>query len=195
MKNIKLVTTFGPAQNDNDLQQILDLQFENLKNNLNEQEIAEQGFVTVRHELELLSEMNTQFPHIVAKNDGRVIGYALVMLKSVAPKIPILANLFSKIDQITYNDVPLKRTSFFVMGQICIDKEFRGKHIFSGLYQTMKDRMKDHFQYIITEVASKNSRSVRAHKKVGFETILKYTSPKGEDWEVILWDLIISKPS
>jgi L-amino acid N-acyltransferase YncA len=179
--------TYGPAQNY-DLPQILILQFENLKINLTDQEIAQQGFVTVKHDLDLLREMNDAYPHIVAKSEGRVVGYAFVMLKSIAHKVPILGNLFAKINQVNFRGLPLKQSSFFVMGQICIEKGYRGKDIFSGLYQTMKGQMQDHFQYIITEVAAKNTRSIRAHEKVGFESILKYPSEKGEDWVVILWD-------
>ena len=180
--------TYGPALNDHDLNQILDLQTKNLKGNLSAEEIQSQGFVTVRHHLDLLRRMNARFPHIIAKSDSKVVGYALVMLPEFASEISILANLFNKINELQYFGTPLKDATYFIMGQICIAKAYRGKNIFTGLYQHMKKWMQDDFQYVITEVASENARSLRAHQKVGFETILNYTSEKGEDWEVILWD-------
>ena len=61
--------TYGVAQSDDDLRQILDLQKKNLKTVLSQDEKNSQGFLTLRHNLHLLSEMNSPFPHIICKGN------------------------------------------------------------------------------------------------------------------------------
>ena len=50
-----------------ELQQILDLQQKNHLQNVDADEKEKEGFVTVSHTLELLTEMNAACPHIIWK--------------------------------------------------------------------------------------------------------------------------------
>lgn len=68
------------AKTQQDLIEILDLQLANHRNYISAEQSNEHGFVTVKHNLELLTEMNKAAPQIIAKANGKVIGYALVML-------------------------------------------------------------------------------------------------------------------
>lgn len=178
---------FTTAQTKGDLQQILDLQLLNLPKNISQQEAKDQGFVTVHHDFEILEEMNNKYPHIITKDQGKVIAYALVMLSEFRNKIPVLKPMFEKIDGLTYQNHLLKDTPYFVMGQVCVDKDYRGKGIFSGLYQQMKKEMSSHFTYLITEIATRNTRSMRAHEKVGFKTIHIFEDDT-EKWAIVAWD-------
>jgi len=45
--------------------------------------------------------------------------------------------------------------------------------------------MRADFDYIITEISTRNHRSIRAHEKVGFETIKEYESD-GKEWKIVL---------
>ncbi|MEM1124398.1 MAG: GNAT family N-acetyltransferase, partial [Bacteroidota bacterium] len=177
---------FSTAQNRGDLEQILALQQRNLPNNISNEEAKSQGFVTVHHDLALLTAMNQDYQHVIAKADGVVIGYALVMLPAFGNKIPVLRSLFEKIETLTYNGQLLKKTPYFVMGQVCVDKAYRGKGIFAGLYQKMKKAMSPYFACIITEIATRNTRSMRAHEKVGFETIHLHQDEL-EEWAIVGW--------
>ncbi|MEL6730446.1 MAG: GNAT family N-acetyltransferase, partial [Bacteroidota bacterium] len=118
---------------------------------------------------------------------GTVIGYALVMLRTLDQEIPILQPMFREIHTIEYKGQLLADTPYFVMGQVCIAKGFRGKGLFTGLYQHMRQEMSPHFPYLVTEVAKRNPRSMRAHEKVGFQAVKEYESG-GEDWVILLWD-------
>ncbi len=166
-----------------ELKQIIALQQKNLAKNLSEEEQKEQGFVTVEHRLETLITMHKAIPHIIAVENNRVIGYALAMHKSFKNDVPILVPMFSKIDTVLSPD-----TNYVVMGQICIDKSFRGKGVFRGLYLKMKDALKNHYDSIITEVDIKNTRSINAHKRIGFKTLLEYTSAN-QQWALIALSL------
>ncbi|MEO1260879.1 MAG: GNAT family N-acetyltransferase [Bacteroidota bacterium] len=179
--------TYGVSINDSELQQILDLQARNLSQNISPEESSSQGFVTVHHDFGLLKRMNSPYPHIVARDGNKIAGYALVMLRSFQTEIPVLFEMFRQIDATVHHGQKLGEAKYFIMGQVCVDKPYRGKGVFAGLYQEMARRMSPHFAYIITEVARSNPRSMRAHEKVGFEKIHNYVD--GEHWEVLLLDI------
>ncbi|XRE43383.1 hypothetical protein ACIVBQ_001587 [Tenacibaculum discolor] len=174
---------FITATNQTDLLQILDLQRQNLPEKLSETDKKEQGFVTVRHDLEILQKMNDMHPHIIARNDGKVIGYALSMSKSFRNDIPILISMFDEIDTTSKGAKP-----YILMGQVCIDKHFRGKSIFRGLYAKMKEEFTGIYDSIITEIDEKNTRSINAHKAIGFKTLKTYKS-NNHDWEIIYLEI------
>ena len=171
-----------------DLEQILTLQKVNLPNNLAESEIESQGFVTVSHAPGLLAKMNAKKPHIIAKSNNRVIGYALVMLEIFKDQIPVLVPMFEQIKSIMHEGKLMSEIDFFIMGQVCIAKDFRGQGIFKGLFEKMKTEMANDFQMIVTEVATRNIRSMKAHAKVGFKTIKEYQADNGEEWAIIAWN-------
>jgi hypothetical protein len=77
------------------------------------------------------------------------------------------------------------------MGQICIKEGYRGVGIFDGLYRTMAERYGDRFDFTVTEVAARNTRSLKAHARVGFQTLHVYPDPTtGDDWHVIALDFL-----
>jgi len=177
------------ADTQEDLQQILNLQAMNLADNISQQELEEQGFVTVKHTLEVLTKMNLPYGHIIAKSSGVVIAYALVMLRDFAKDIPALWPMFEQINELSVNDELLKDSRYFVMGQVCIAKEFRSQGVFPGLYQHMKTCMSPKMDYLVTEIAEHNVRSCRAHEKVGFKNIKTYKHQK-DNWNIVVWDWI-----
>lgn len=179
--------TYTVASNSEDLHQILELQKANVEEAISIDESKQQGFVTVHHDFELLQFMNQPHPHIIAKDGEIVVGYALIMLKSLKDRIPVLFSMFEEINNMIYRGEKLEEVAYFVMGQVCISKAYRGKGIFRGLYEEMKRQMSPHFKYVVTEIATRNTRSIRAHEKVGFKEI-KIFSDEQEEWSIVLWD-------
>jgi GNAT superfamily N-acetyltransferase len=182
-------TTLSTAD---EVREILELQARNLPSALTPRTMANEGFVTVRHDAFVLQRMSEAAPAILAKATGRVVGYALVMPRSFAADIPILRPLFELLDTLSWQGVSLRSNPrWFVMGQICIADEYRGLGIFDGLYRTMAETYGDRFDFTVTEVAARNTRSLRAHARVGFHTLHVYPDPTtGEDWHVIALDLV-----
>jgi len=179
---------YDHARTDADLEGILALQRANLPEALTAEEIRQQGFLTVRHDLDLLRRMNAPWPHIVARDAEGIAGYALVMLPEMEPEIPILQPMFEKIRTLRWQGRPIDSLDWFVMGQVCVARRVRGTGVFDGLYRHMRQRMAAHFDCVITEISLRNRRSLRAHARVGFQTILEYTDPSGEAWATVLWD-------
>ena len=175
------------------MRQIHALQAANLPTALTPTQQAAQGFVTVRHDMPVLERMNEVTPAVIAKERNRVVGYALVMPRDFASDVPILRPLFDVLESLTWRGMSLRENArWFLMGQICIADGYRGSGIFDRLYRTMAHHYRDRFDFTVTEVAARNPRSLRAHARVGFETLRVYAdATTGEDWHVIALDLTV----
>ena len=170
-----------------DLQQILHLQNENLIQNLAETEIRSQGFVTLRHDIKILEQMHRLAPSVIIKDDDKVVAYALTMLPECRQLMPDLEPMFAIFDKLRWNSEHLNNYRFYVMGQVCIAKEYRGKGLFEKLYQHHKKNYQPQFDLCITEISIRNHRSLRAHEKIGFKNIHIHRD-KLDEWVVVGWD-------
>ncbi|MBC7828765.1 MAG: GNAT family N-acetyltransferase [Chitinophagaceae bacterium] len=170
-----------------ELEQILTLQQQNLVQNIDEIEMQTQGFVTMIHNIDVLQRMHDLAPSVIAKDNGRVVGYALVMLRECRELFPPLEPMFKNFDNLEYRDRPLNDYRFYVMGQVCIDKQYRRTGLFDQLYKKHKEIYENRFDFIMTEVSTRNQRSLRAHERVGFEILNTY-SDELDEWAVILWN-------
>ena len=181
-----IITTVSEERH---LLEILALQESNLPQNISTEEKNQEGFVTCDHSLELLKKMNNPFPHIIALHDNLVVGYALVMLSDMRNELEVLFSMFNKLDKLEFNRYSIRESSYFTMGQVCISKDHRSRGIFSAMYKEMKLQMSDEFDYCITEIASENLRSLKAHSNIGFEKLHSYIDEKnGISWELVIWD-------
>jgi len=169
---------FTKTSNTAELEQILQLQQRNLPKQLSEEEKKTQGFVTVEHDLNILSKMHDFHPHIIAKDKDKVVAYALSMSTTFKSEIPVLIPMFNELNKLQTDP------NFIVMGQICVDKAYRGKGIFRGLYTTMATTFSNKFKSIITEIDSTNTRSLQAHEAIGFKKVCEYKSGK-QLWKVV----------
>ncbi|MDP5107016.1 MAG: GNAT family N-acetyltransferase [Polaribacter sp.] len=171
--------SYTKATSVDELKQIMELQKINLFENLSEEERKEQGFVTVKHTLEILQAMNNACPHTIAKHEEKVVGFALSMTKDFAGEIDVLKPMFAEISKIVADE------NYLVMGQICIDKNYRKQGVFKGLYHFMKsDICKNSYSSIITEIDIKNERSLNAHQSVGFELLKDFTAGD-KNWRIV----------
>lgn len=184
---------YGTVTSENELHQILSLQRENHASSLSESRASIDGFVTVMHSFQLLKEMNEVAPQVIAKDGERVIGYALVMLRSFAGMIPVLQPMFDLLAMIKYGKRCITDYSFYVMGQICIDNSYRGSGVFDALYQKHKEIHRDAFDLCVTSVSTRNKRSMRAHKRVGFREVNTFRDATDE-WCILAWQLRQDKP-
>lgn len=173
---------------DQELIEILQLQKRNLAHVLSAEEVISQGFVTVSHTLEILRRMHSRSPSLVAVSDQHVIGYALVMTDAHRSELPVLEPMFRLLGELEYDNTMISRYNYFVMGQVCIEKSFRGKGVFDRLYHGLRQHLSGEFELLITEVAARNQRSMHAHRRLGLQTLHAYRDPAGEDWEILIWD-------
>lgn len=181
--------TITTVQSEADVLGILALQQANLRKNVPAHVQAEQGFVTVEHDPQVLSRMNQAAPSIIARDGDTVVGYALTMLPEFAADVPELLPLFGLIDTLTYEDQLLNKYNWYVMGQVCIADGYRGQQVFDRMFQHHLDVYGNRYQLLITDISANNTRSLRAHSRVGFQAIHEFHDPTiGETWVVVLWD-------
>ncbi len=75
------------------------------------------------------------------------------------------------------------------MGQVCVADGYRGQQVFDQMYAHHRAVYSDHFQLLITAISANNTRSLRAHARVGFQMLHKFYDPTiGETWVVVVWD-------
>lgn len=175
------------VKEDKELQQILDLQQQNLARNISVTEMQSQGFVTLHHTPAVLQQMHQLAPSVIVKDGDAVVGYALTMLRECRQLVPDLETMFALLDQLSWHGKPLNDHSFYVMGQICIDKDYRGQGLVEKLYHHHKECYQSSFDCIVTEIATRNHRSLRAHERVGFQTMHLHKD-EIDEWVVVVWD-------
>ena len=166
---------------------IKDLQALNLKQNITAEEAMDQGFLTAAYTIEYLEEMNAVSPSIIAKDGDKVVGYALVATKDIRKGHDLIEGLFDAIDACEYNGKLLRDVNYVVVGQLCVAKEYRGQDLVQKLYGHFRDCLSNEFTYLVTDVAKPNVRSLKAHKKRGFQVINELTYG-GFGWDIVLWD-------
>jgi len=175
------------ASSDDELRQIIALQARNLTENITTETRRSQGFVTVKHTFELLKRMNESAGQVIAVDHDKVVAYALVMRPELRSAVPVLVPMFDMFDTIQYRGQSLTSYRYYVMGQVCVGEGYRGFGLFDGLYNKHREVYSKEYEVCITEISESNERSMRAHERVGFRTIHKF-SDKTDDWNIVLWD-------
>ncbi|HJW16602.1 MAG TPA: GNAT family N-acetyltransferase [Flavisolibacter sp.] len=175
------------VNNIQQLEQIQELNRLNLKRCLTEQEQKEQGFVSWAYSLELLAQMNALAKSIIVTDDDLLAGYALTTLPEASRFHKDLNNMFKGFEGLLYKGRSLLSYRFYCMGQICIAKDYRGKGLVSMLYNKHKEIYSSQYDFILTEIAIRNTRSLKAHEKIGFKTIHVHRDHLDE-WAVVVWD-------
>ena len=179
--------TYDTSSSDKDISGIINLQRKNLPTGLTKEEMESQGFVTVVHSMELLRKMNSIEQSIIARDEDEVIAYLLAMTPQSKTDIPVLIPMFEMFDQLSYSGKRISDYNYIVVGQVCIDKKYRGQGLLDNCYAEYRNRFKEKYDFAITEIATKNQRSMQAHKRIGFETIHEYKAPDKEEWSIVLW--------
>ncbi len=179
--------TITTTQSDDDLLQILALQQRNQTNNIDAQVQQSQGFVTFVYDMAQMRTMAAAAPQIIAKNGDRVVGYALTTVPAVGQDIALFKPMFDLMGSLKWHNEPISSQRYYAMGQICVAEDYRGQGVFDALYAKHKELLSGQFDLCVTEIAVRNTRSIRAHERVGFQTIHTYRDDS-DLWNVVIWD-------
>jgi GNAT superfamily N-acetyltransferase len=182
------MTDIATATTDDHLDQILDLQRRNHFSEVPADAQASDGFVFVRHTLDTLRRLAAASPQAIALHDGRVVGYCLSLVPALQAEVPVLAPMFAQFERSAFRGRPLREFRYVVGGQVCVDRDFRGQGLLAKLYRHVGEAMAGQCDLCVTEIATRNVVSVRAHEKMGFEAIGTY-SDGSEDWVIVAWPL------
>jgi len=163
------------------------LQTNNLRRIIGEEEAMKEGFVTSEYELSLLQSMHAIHPSIIVKEGEEVVGYTIVTNKEVYGAHPELDHLFNTLDATLYNGALLKEVNYILIGQVCVAKSHRGHGWVPKMYEYYKNLHATNYPYLVTDISQANKRSIRMHQKIGFETI-GVIEQVGTGWDIVLWD-------
>jgi ribosomal protein S18 acetylase RimI-like enzyme len=173
---------------------LLALQLLNLKNNIDVVTQQSQGYLSFPYTNAILRRMMHDEPQPTAFADGQVIGYALTTTLNVCQTIDLMLPLLDMFNQLTYNGKPLSDYRYYVMGQVCVRTDYRGVGVFDALYAKHRTWFADHYDFVVTEIAADNLRSIAAHRRVGFQTLHRYFDAVSQKtWEVVIWDFNVEK--
>jgi GNAT superfamily N-acetyltransferase len=171
-----------------DLSGILQLQKQNRLSALTPEEILSEGYVTVVHSFDDLKRLNEIENHIVAKEGEKVVAYLLAMTSQSESAIPVLQPMFDVFRQVAFGSKKVSDFNYIVVGQVCVEKAYRGKGILDECYNFYKETFHTKYDFAITEIAGDNLRSLNAHKRIGFQEVYRYTAPDGVLWVIVLWN-------
>ena len=172
------------------MQQILDLQAINHSTAVSDEVQQSQGFVTVKHDLDLLQRMHEAAPSVVAVDQEKVVGYALAMTTSFSHEVPVLGGFFDQLDKAGYQGRFLRDIPYLVMGQVCVAIEARGQKLVDRMYDFMEQSYGREYELFVTEVAADNTRSIRVHERCGFKELFRHFEDEKE-WVTVVkeWNL------
>ena len=105
---------------------------------------------------------------------SRPLGRALSASRHPA-ELPSLAPMFEQFARCVYRGRPLTEVPFFVGGQVCVDRAYRGRGLIGRLYDHVRRMAPPEYELCVTEIAVRNQVSLRAHRRLGFEPIASGT--------------------
>lgn len=69
-----------------------------------------------------------------------------------------------------------------VVGPWCVDKQYRGKGVFEGLWHALDESLPKHINLVATFISTKNPRSLSAAQKVGMAEVTTFDVAKQLFW-------------
>ena len=175
--------------NISDIPNVLGLQVNNLFRNVSEDERRKEGFVSFESSPELLKEIINDGGIILAKSNGLTVGYLIYFSLTQGKKIANFLKLIESVEERVYKNRKLKEQNFCILGQICIEKNWRNNGILEKLYVKLRADLLGVYDLAISDISEDNKKSVHVHlEKMNFENMGVY-SHNDKNWVVVLLDL------
>lgn len=183
--NLSFILTI--ATTDQHFEEILSLQNQNHYSKISKHQQQNDGFLFAMHSLPFLKKMAALVPQVIALSEDRVVGYNLAMISPMNNELPSIVPMFEQLTKWSYKGKPLTDYRVIVGGQVCVDKDFRGRGMISQLYHRTKELTSGSYDMCFTEIAVRNTVSLNAHRRIGFEVLGAYNDGQ-ENWNLVLWD-------
>ena len=134
-------------------------------------------------DLKSLDSQNT----ILAKNCGNIVGYLLAFNLEVAGELSKEKGLVPRLGNIVFEGRQLADFNICI-GQILVEKQFRGRSIAPKLYEQFIERAADDYDIRLAGVRNANLTSWNFHtQKLGMQKIGAYG--QGDDHSILMLDL------
>ncbi len=151
---------------------ILSLLKANHINNMSEEDKPD-GFVTTNFtEAQLEALIIKERGVTVAKENGKVLSFAMAASWEFWEEWPFFASMIEKLPEFLLEGQVLTRENSYQYGPVCVDKSARGTGLFEQVFYASLASMKERYPIMATFVNLVNQRSYAAHtKKVSLSTL------------------------
>ncbi len=153
-----------------DFDLMVELQNANLVTRLTEQE-KQQGFLSGSFSASQFKELNDDLAVIVSLDGPNLVGFLCASSVAFNQNFRLPAAMTARFKDISYNGQPLSNYSSVVAGPVCVDRGHRGMGVFESMYDCLIETVPKEYDLITVLVSTSNPRSIKAHEKVGLETI------------------------
>lgn len=163
--------SFGPASAA-DIPAILEIQETNHVSRLTP-ESRHDGFLSARFTAAQLEALIGDLGIFVARDpERRIQGFMCAFQGSFAHGSPVIEQMIAASRHAHFREQPIDASRIFYYGPVCIEQSRRGQGLLPGLYETLKDALRERFDLGIAFIARNNARSRRAHvDKLGMTLI------------------------
>jgi ribosomal protein S18 acetylase RimI-like enzyme len=138
-----------------DIEGILHLQEQNL--------LARGGLLSVRLPGAFIEAALNDLPQIVARRNGKIVGYLLAGSRGVHTQTPIIQTMFRAYPG--SNDA-------YVYGPICVAESERGRELATALFAELRERLPG--RECVAFVRRDNAASLRVHLKMGMKDVASF---------------------
>ncbi len=161
--------TFRRAETQ-DFDLMVELQNQNLATRLSEEE-KQQGFLSGSFTQAQFSNLNDDIAVIVGLDESKLVGFLCASSIEFNQDFRLPAAMIARFQHVSYKGQVLSNYKSVVAGPVCVDRNYRGKGIFESMYEHLIQTVPAKYNLIAALVSTINPRSIRAHEKVGLETV------------------------
>jgi hypothetical protein len=145
-----------------DIPAILRLQAAYFVANLTDEEKRE-GFLSAEFTPQQAADMAADLGTTIATIGSTVAGFVCAFRREFDTGSPVLEKMLTLYDSFQFRGQPLSRCNSYIYGPVCIAREFRGRGLLRGLYETQKKDLAGRFEVGVAFVARSNPHSLDAH--------------------------------
>ena len=158
-----------------DFESLALLQNANLASNLPAGE-RQSGFLSVGFSAEQFACMSEDLAVVVAVLDGDVKAFLCASTVEFNQAVALPAAMIARFPRAKYHGQPLSTLTLCIVGPVCIDQSLRGQGVLSRLYDYFFAIAPQEFDIAVVFVSADNLASIKAHEKLGLETIDEFES-------------------
>ncbi len=133
-----------------------------------------------------------QFKEIIEKENGLaiacdgddIVGYAMAASWDYWSKWPLFVHMIKDLDSTNYLGKDLTVENSYQYGPIAIHTDYRGTLVLPNLFEFSRTQMKDKYPIMITFINQINTRSMRAHEKLGLDIIKEFEFNNNKYYEL-----------
>lgn len=143
------------------------------------------GFVTTLFTDEQFARLIEEEDGLAIAADGeRIVAYAMAASWQYWSQWPLFQYMIADLPNTVYLGQRLSTENSYQYGPICIHRDYRGTKVLPNLFEFSLRQMAPRYPILITFINRVNTRSYKAHKKLGLEVIKTFEFNNNQYYEL-----------